>query len=453
MRWTARCVPIFVTCLLVAATWCARGDDDQADEKPPYGCACNPIDDPDDDITDEDGDGYAAIDDCDDSNPAVHPGAEEACNLIDDDCDGLVDDGTERSEPWFAVGREGDTPLRVLLSVDGAVLDSRGVDIGLSPGDEAGGLLLADIDADGIDDLLMQSADQGWVASFTPDCDGGWLRTDLFDTVYSYRLRGAGDVDGDGDVDLVTLNTGTWTGHVWNNDGHGSFTVHAESANWEVIGAAFEDASLVDSQQLLDLTGDGRADWLLCLGRSGQTYCYVAEGHSDGSLRGSEHLFTDDDLQAVAATLGYFDGDGYPDLLFGLGPQVDGEQTSCIAYLLSGQPDGGLSAVPQPLFDLVVEAEGDPWGFGPEDVGDGWMRALALDPTAPQQDQLLVVLEVVGDDDDGYALLHVRDPLAVDSTPGVQLDQIRPLLGDLIGPTSSADPHQHSVVVTGVPAR
>lgn len=31
-------------------------------------------------------------DDCDDFNPAIHPGATEVCNLLDDDCDGLVDD-------------------------------------------------------------------------------------------------------------------------------------------------------------------------------------------------------------------------------------------------------------------------------------------------------------------------------------------------------------------------
>ena len=33
-------------------------------------------------------------DDCRDDNAAVHPGAAEACgNDIDDDCNGVVDDG------------------------------------------------------------------------------------------------------------------------------------------------------------------------------------------------------------------------------------------------------------------------------------------------------------------------------------------------------------------------
>ncbi len=46
---------------------------------------------------DRDGDGFFAIttggDDCDDGNAAVHPGATEACNLRDDNCDGAIDEG------------------------------------------------------------------------------------------------------------------------------------------------------------------------------------------------------------------------------------------------------------------------------------------------------------------------------------------------------------------------
>jgi len=31
--------------------------------------------------------------DCEDTNPAIHPGAAEQCNLVDDDCDGQIDEG------------------------------------------------------------------------------------------------------------------------------------------------------------------------------------------------------------------------------------------------------------------------------------------------------------------------------------------------------------------------
>jgi len=42
---------------------------------------------------DGDLDGSLAVDDCDDKNAAVHPGAKEKCNGKDDDCDGKTDEG------------------------------------------------------------------------------------------------------------------------------------------------------------------------------------------------------------------------------------------------------------------------------------------------------------------------------------------------------------------------
>lgn len=42
-------------------------------------------------FVDADGDGWAAMVDCDDLDPAVSPGATESCNGVDDDCDSLID--------------------------------------------------------------------------------------------------------------------------------------------------------------------------------------------------------------------------------------------------------------------------------------------------------------------------------------------------------------------------
>jgi len=41
---------------------------------------------------DRDADGYPSNEDCDDNNPAVHPGAPELCDKLDNDCNGVIDD-------------------------------------------------------------------------------------------------------------------------------------------------------------------------------------------------------------------------------------------------------------------------------------------------------------------------------------------------------------------------
>ncbi len=50
-----------------------------------------PVVDPAD--LDEDGDGYGAADDCDDTDPTVFPAGTEVCGGGDEDCDGTVDEG------------------------------------------------------------------------------------------------------------------------------------------------------------------------------------------------------------------------------------------------------------------------------------------------------------------------------------------------------------------------
>lgn len=57
---------------------------------------------------DGDGDGVSALlGDCADDNPAVHPGAEEICNGVDDDCDGTVDGHDATGAGWLDADGDG----------------------------------------------------------------------------------------------------------------------------------------------------------------------------------------------------------------------------------------------------------------------------------------------------------------------------------------------------------
>jgi len=73
-----------------------HADDDDADaDGVPDGC--DPCPD-DSEATDSDGDGSWSCEDCDDTNPNTLPGAEEIADGRDNDCDGVVDEGTKAGD-------------------------------------------------------------------------------------------------------------------------------------------------------------------------------------------------------------------------------------------------------------------------------------------------------------------------------------------------------------------
>ena len=51
---------------------------------------------------DQDGDGFDIDQDCDDTDPAVYPGAVEVCDGVDQDCDELIDNGTDSDQDGIA---------------------------------------------------------------------------------------------------------------------------------------------------------------------------------------------------------------------------------------------------------------------------------------------------------------------------------------------------------------
>ena len=74
--------------------------------------------------TDNDGDGYCEeIDDCDDNNAAINPGADDSqCDGVDNNCDSVVDDGYVATSTTCGVGACASTGL--LECVSGAEVDS-----------------------------------------------------------------------------------------------------------------------------------------------------------------------------------------------------------------------------------------------------------------------------------------------------------------------------------------
>ncbi|MCB9764212.1 MAG: putative metal-binding motif-containing protein [Alphaproteobacteria bacterium] len=96
-------------------------------------------------FADNDGDGYAACEECDDGDRAVNPSATEVCDDIDNNCDGQVDeDGAVDADTWYA-DTDGDAygdPAAAVLSCDqpegfvGDDSDCNDGDPGIHPGAE-----------------------------------------------------------------------------------------------------------------------------------------------------------------------------------------------------------------------------------------------------------------------------------------------------------------------------
>ncbi len=197
-------------------------------------------------LTDHDGDGIAQLDDCDDAEPAVFPGAEERCNGIDDDCDGTVDasavdvftwyndadaDGfglasaVERAcaapEGYVADGTDCDDanadrrPGNPEVPYDGVDQDCDGADADDLDADGYAALEAGGTDCDDTDPAVHPGATEAWADGFTDnDCvagnEGG--REEFGTDAFVGRIAGGqaggnlaalGDISDDGGADFA----------------------------------------------------------------------------------------------------------------------------------------------------------------------------------------------------------------------------------------------------------
>ncbi|MFC1888275.1 M14 family zinc carboxypeptidase [Thermodesulfobacteriota bacterium] len=148
---------------------------------------------------DGDGDGFASEScgglDCDDSDPAVNPEADEACDGADNDCDGIIDDADQDADGYIDQDCGGDdcddaTPL----SYPGAAEVCDGADNdcdGSIPADEAdedddGYRVCAD-DCDDLNPDVNPGADEIRRNDIDDDCDG---RIDEFELCFTAVVLG-----------------------------------------------------------------------------------------------------------------------------------------------------------------------------------------------------------------------------------------------------------------------
>jgi hypothetical protein len=351
-------------------------DDARADVRPGGTETCNRRDDDCDGVWDDDaigwydadGDGYGdpatecvdycatgwvgVGDDCDDAEDDAFPGATEWCNGRDDDCDGLVDDDDpdEAGDATWYADADRDT-----FGDDTAALTSCAAPAGYA--DDGGDCDVADASVSpGAAEICFDEVDD--------DCDGslrcpagapiltGQRRTGEGDALPSADLAALGDVDADGDADVLlgTPRVGTLTksGAAWYVPGPLVGERPLREGAIAISGGAGTYAGTAVSRAG-DLDGDGVTD--LAVGGPGITY-----GPGDVWLLSVPSAATDTSAafasivgtplkgtgEAVSAA-GDVDGDGADDLLVGLpGYDTSGKRLGAVSVIF-GPVAGSVS--------------------------------------------------------------------------------------------------------------
>jgi hypothetical protein len=402
---------------------------------------------------DADGDGLPSCDDCDDGDPGVHRGAEERCDGVDQDCDGLVDEDDAGAYPWRAYadvdgdryGRDGGWIVWCGGAPPSGYTASAGdcddADADVFPGaveqcnridDDCDGVIPADeVDADGDregpltcggtdcdDDRADVGANQAEVCGdgVDNDCDGvvdpcglaGDRAVSSAEASWHGRASGdklgrvvtlAGDVNGDGAVDLVVgaptadddgMGSGT-TYLLYGPFAPGPMTDISVAAGGALTGTRrFQNAGEVVGAPG-DVNGDGYDDVLIGapFDKSRGWWSGVAflvHGPVSGvvSLTDADAVFAGEFGGMLAGTAlggGDFDDDGYADVLVSSAqaryPAGDG------AVCLHPGPTSGprmLMDAPACLVgDALTDAFGSSMHVGGDTDGDGRADLLVGD--------------------------------------------------------------------------
>lgn len=134
----------------------------------------------------------ASAGDCDDTDASVYPGAEERCELVDEDCDGEKDERTDHQLARWYVDDDGDG-----YGANGTESDDC---------EEASGRAQDDGDCDDGDPSVHPGADEECDATIDRDCDGSTGCTYLDEMAEAVLALGyvvrLGDVNGDGHRDV-----------------------------------------------------------------------------------------------------------------------------------------------------------------------------------------------------------------------------------------------------------
>ena len=333
-------------------------------------------------------DGYAAAVDCDDSNPAVWPGAEERCDGLDNNCNNEIDEvDSVDAALWF---RDSDG--------DGFGNPAVGVAACEAPASFVGDAT----DCDDSQPAVYPGADEICWDGFSNDCDAdpeevrvscdleGDIRTEGANVVirgestehHAGVAAAAGNGNGNDVADLAigAPNADGGSGAVYvvfdrSSDGGAPYSsLDLEDADAKVSGR--DGQALGWSVSFFQETGSAGVGGLLVgapytddvYEDQGAVYLFLQAPRDDTDLEAADHVFYGQDAGAMVgfsiAPAGDINGDNYPDFLIGApGVGSSGDGAGGAVFLIFGQCD--CTEYPDTLGEAAVEvSDGVSEGFG-----------------------------------------------------------------------------------------
>jgi hypothetical protein len=336
--------------------------------------------------------GAAAVaGDCTDTDATIHPGAAEACDGLDQDCDGAVDDGAPAINTFY-LDADGDgwgDSARTTLScatpagyvADGGDCDD--ADVATSPGADEICWDGVDNDCDGLDSTDTDCAPSGTIVVTAADVRlTGGASGDLF----GVAMSATGDVNGDGIDDLLVGASGRDTtdagaAYLWYGPIDASSLTYA-SADADFSGVAGD--ALGVAVAMVDVDGDGVDDIVVGAsgadgGGSGAGAVYVWRGSATERAGTASVSLADIELRgegagdaagAAIARVGDADGDGLDDLLVGAAGADAGGTGAGAAYLVLSGVATGVTSLADADTVFLGEREGEAAGTAVAGAGD-----------------------------------------------------------------------------------